>query len=206
FYVLENGTEWEMENYNAKEKLIGKNQWKVTSYTTTASGYTATVHSSLTNEKGKEQAKSDLEMKCDNGVFFIDMRNFITEDQLKALGTYETKVEATNLEVPSKLSIGQTLKDGTITITAVGTGMPIKMTATITNRKVEAQESITTPAGTFTTYKISSNLTLQNQMGINVNMNFSTIEWLAPKVGLVKTESYNKSGKLMGYSVLSKRK
>ncbi|HEY3405095.1 MAG TPA: hypothetical protein VGK59_17020, partial [Ohtaekwangia sp.] len=47
FYVLENGTEWEMENYNAKEKLIGKNQWKVTSYTTTASGYTATVHSSL---------------------------------------------------------------------------------------------------------------------------------------------------------------
>lgn len=206
FYELETGTEWEMENYSAKEKLTGRNSWKVTNYTKTASGYTANVHSSLANEKGKEQAKSDLEMKCENGVFYIDMRNFISEDQLKALGNYETKVEATNLEVPSKLSAGQTLKDGTITITAVGSGIPINMTVNITDRKVVGQESITTPAGTFNAYKISSKMTLQNQMGINMTFNFSAIEWIAPKVGLVRSESYNKNEKLVGYSVLSKRK
>src|SRR5688572_6230326 len=124
FYQLENGSEWEFENYNAKGKLTGKTQQKVTSFTQAGSGYTATVHSVMVNDKGKEQFKSDLEMKCEGGTFYIDMRNFITEDQLKSLGSYETKVEATNLEVPSKLSIGQTLKDGNITITAVGAGIP----------------------------------------------------------------------------------
>lgn len=206
FYELENNTEWEMENYNAKDKLTGRNTWKVNSLTKTASGYTASVHNTLTNEKGKELAKSDLEIKCEHGVFYMDMRNFISEDQLKALGSYETKVDATNLEVPSKLSAGQTLKDGKITITAVGSGIPINMTVNITDRKVIGQESITTPAGTFNAYKISSNMTLQNQMGINMTFNFSATEWIAPKVGLVRSESYNKNGKLVGYSVLSKRK
>jgi len=206
FYQLENGSEWELESYNAKGKLTGKNQQKVTSYTPSGSGYTATVHSVMVNDKGKEQFKSDLEMKCEGGTFYIDMRNFITEEQMKSLGNYETKVEATNLEVPSKLSVGQTLKDGTITITAVGAGIPINLTVNITNRKVAGQESITTPAGTFNCYKITSDMNIENQMGINMKFNFSTIEWLAPKVATVKSESYNKSGKLVGYTVLAKRK
>jgi hypothetical protein len=205
FYQLDNGSYWEMENYNGKGKLASKNQQKVTSYNSTGSGFNATINSTTFNEKGKELMKGDLVMKCEGGTIYIDMRNFINEDQMKALGNYELKVESDNLEIPSSLSAGQSLKDGTITLTATNAPMPMKMTVNIHDRKVEGKESITTPAGTFECFKISSKATFKNQMGINMTFEFSSIDWLAPKVGLVKTESYNKNGKLNGSTLLTKR-
>ncbi|WP_133259501.1 TapB family protein [Pseudochryseolinea flava] len=205
FYPIQNGSYWEMETYNGKGKLTGKNQQRVIQYNGTASGFTATINSTTLNEKGKELMKGDLELKCAGGTVYIDMRNFINEDQMKALQSYELKVESENLELPSALSVGQTLKNGTVTLTATNAPMPMKMTVNITDRKVEAKESVTTPAGTFDCYKITSKGTFKNQMGINMTFEFSTVEWLAPKVGMVKTESYNKNGKLNGSTVLTKR-
>lgn len=205
FYSLQNGSEWEYETYNGKGKLSGKNRQKVTSFTKTSNGFDATVHSVMTDEKEKELMNGDLQFKCENGTMYIDMRNFISEEQLKAFSNYEMKVESENLEVPSSLSVGESLKDGSVTVTASGAPFPMKMTMTITDRKVEGKESITTPAGTFDAYKISSKMKLQNQMGVTVNNEFSSVEWIAPKVGVVKSESYNKNGKMNGYTVLSKR-
>lgn len=205
FYPLENGSYWEMETYNAKGKLSSKNQQKVITYNGTNSGFAATINSTTFNEKGKELMKGDLEIKCDAGTIYIDMRNFINEDQMKALGSYDLKVESENLEIPSGLSVGQALKNGTVTLIATNSPMPMKMTVNITDRKVEGKESITTPAGTFDCFKISSKATFKNQMGINMTFEFSNMEWLAPKVGMVKTESYNKNGKLNGTTLLTKR-
>lgn len=205
FYQFESGTAWELETYNGKGKLNGKNHQKVTGYEKTSSGFKATINSVLFNEKDKELAKGDVAMTCDGGTILLDMRNFITEDQLKAYDSYEVKVESNALEIPNKLSIGQSLKDGSITITATNSPLPMKMIVNIINRKVEAKESVTTPAGTFECYKISSTLNLQNQIGVNINFTFSSIEWIAAKVGTVKSESYNKNGKLQGYTILTKR-
>jgi len=206
YYVIDNGSEWEMENYNAKGKLSSRNQQKVTQYSGNAHGFTATVHSLMTNEKGKELMKGDLQMKCENGTLFMDMKTFISEDQLKAFGNFETKVESSNLEIPSKLTVGQTLKDASITVTAIGAPMTMKTSITITNRKVDGQETITTPAGTFNCYRITSDMKMQNQMGVNMNFNFTAKEWIAPKVGSVRSESFDKNGKLQGYTILTKRK
>lgn len=205
YYDIHEGSEWEMETYNAKGKLNGKNHQKVTAFAKSAGGFTATIQSTIFNEKGKEANKGNLEMKCENGTLFIDMRNYLNQDQMKAFSGYEMKIESTSLETPSNLSVGQQLKDGSFVMTAEGSAMPMKMTVNITNRKVLAQETITTPAGTFTCYKISSDMAMQTQMGININTKFSSIEWITEKAGAVKTESYDKNGKLVGYTLLTKR-
>jgi len=205
FYQIDNGSSWEMETYNAKGKLTGVNKQNVTAYNKNGSGFTASIHSVMNNEKGKELMKGDLEMKCVNGTVFIDMRNFISEDQMKSLGSYEMKIESENLEVPSSLNVGQSLKDGSITLTATNSPMPMSINIVISDRKVAGKESITTPAGTFDTYKITSKGTIKNKFGVSMTFEFSSIEWLAPKVGVVKTESYNKNGKLNGSTVLTKR-
>lgn len=205
YYTLQEGSEWEFEHHNGKGKLTGRNQQKVIAFTKAASGFDATVNSVMFDEKGKELMKGDLQFKCDNGTMYIDMRNFVSEEQLKAFSSYEMKVESENLEIPSRLSEGQSLNNGSITITASGGPFPMKMTVTIKDRKVEAKENVTTPAGTFDCYKISSKMTMQNQMGVTMTTEFSSIEWIAPRVGVVKSESYNKNGKLNGYTVLSKR-
>jgi len=206
YYQIENGSEWEMETYNAKGKLSAKNHQKVSSYDKTASGFKAIIHSTMYNDKGKEMSAGDLEMSCQQGTILIDMRNFINQDQMKAFGNAEMKIEGDALEVPSKLSAGQALKDGTLILTAVGTPIPMTMTINITNRKVVSKESITTPAGTFDCYKITSTMNMQNKMGVTMNFTFSATDWIAPKVGMVKTESYDKNGKLNGYTILTKRK
>lgn len=205
YYIFQEGSEWEYENFNAKGKLTGRNNQKVTSYSKTADGFVATVNSVMNDEKGKEIMKGDLEFKCDKGTMYIDMRNFISEEQLKAFQNYEMKIESDNLEIPSKLNVGDNLGEGSVTVTASGAPFPMKMNLKITDRKVEAKESLTTPAGTFECFKISSKTTVQNQMGVTMTIQLSSVEWIAPKVGLVKTESYNKNGKLNGSTVLSKR-
>ena len=71
---------------------------------------------------------------------------------------------------------------------------------TIYNRKVEAEEEISTKAGTFKCFKISYDI-LTDAM---IDIKGSAIEWIAKDVGAVRTESYNKKGKLTGYSELVK--
>jgi hypothetical protein len=202
FYQLKDGGEWTMESYDAKGKLSGSTKQTVTSFDSQGSSFTATVHTLVSDKKGKEAMQGDLEFKCENGTMIIDMRNFINEEQLKAFQNYELKVEAENLEVPGSLSVGQTLKDGLVTVTAADAPIPMTMSVSITDRKVEGKESITTPAGTFECYKITSNSTVQTKMGIGMTLELSSIEWLAPKVAIVKSESYRK-GKLQGYTVLT---
>jgi hypothetical protein len=79
------------------------------------------------------------------------------------------------------------------------------MTVTITDRKVVGKESVTTPAGTFDCFKITSNSTIKTKTVVGITMEFSAIEWLAPKAAIVKSESYKK-GKLQGYTLLTKLK
>lgn len=206
YYVLDQGSEWEYQTHNAKGKLMSKNVQKVTSFSNTSAGYEATVTSMMFDEKGKELTKGDLAFSCENGTMYIDMRNFISDEQLKAFSNYEMKFESENLEIPSSLNAGQSLGDGMLTVTASGTPFPMKMTVNITDRKVEGKESVTTPAGTFECFKISSNMTMENQMGVKMTTQLSSVEWISPKVGTVRSESYNKNGKLTGYTVLSRRK
>lgn len=206
FFPINNGSEWTFENYNAKGKPIGKNNQKVSAFTVAGSGFTATINSISYNEKGKELTKGDLTVSCENGIITMDMRKFIPEEQYKAFGSAEVKVEAENLQFPPTLTVGQSLPDGSITVSAVGNQIPITMFVTISDRTVEGKETITTPAGTFDCYKINSSMHLKNQMGITLNFDFSTIEWLAPNGGTIKSESYNKSGKLVGSTVLIERK
>jgi len=203
YYVLNDGTAWTYETYNAKGKLNGKTQQNVKSFEKTATGFNAVVTSVLYNDKGKEQTKGDLEMSCVNGTFIIDMRKFIPEEQQKMFASYKMTIQSENLELPAKLTVGQMLKDGSITLATEGSPLPMKMTVVISDRKVEGKETITTPAGTFECFKISSKSKVSTQMGVNMSFNFSTIEWIAPKVGMVKSESFDKNGKPNGYTQLA---
>ena len=75
----------------------------------------------------------------------------------------------------------------------------MNMNISISNRKVEAAENLTTPAGTFECYKISCDVAIK----MMINVKTKSIEWYAKGVGMVKSESYNTDGKLMGSNVLT---
>ena len=68
------------------------------------------------------------------------------------------------------------------------------------DRKVEKREDITTSAGTFNCIVISQ--TISTKMMVRIKA--SSKECYAENVGMVRSESYNKKGKLLGYSELTK--
>lgn len=205
YCTLKEGSEWEFKSYSAKDKLTGSNRQKVTSFSPEGDGYTAVVNSVMYDQNEKEVMQGDLQLKCVGGTMVIDMRNFINADQMKAFSGQEMKIESEDLEIPSQLTAGQSLKDGKLVLSTSGTAVPMKMTISITDRKVVGKESITTPAGTFDCYKITSKTSIQNQMGISINTEMTTTEWITEAAGVVRSESYNKNGKLMGYTVLTRR-
>jgi hypothetical protein len=75
----------------------------------------------------------------------------------------------------------------------------MKMMAEVTNRKVEAQEDISVKAGTFNCYKFSSTV---NGSAMGIKTKTSNIDWYARGIGVVRTESYDKNGKLQSYTEL----
>ena len=90
-------------------------------------------------------------------------------------------------------------QNGSLVISVYSEGVRIMgMSTSITKRKVEAKEQITTDAGTFDCYKITYTITVSTMFSVRMEV----AEWIAEGIGTVKSETYSK-GKTMGYTVLT---
>ena len=119
---------------------------------------------------------------------------------MEAYENMDIIIESENVTIPRNPKAGDLLGDGSITMTIKNEDITlITITVKIYNRKVEAIEKVTTPAGTFECFKISYDIETKMLLTIRAK----AAEWYSKDVGLVKSESYNKKGKLRGYSLLS---
>ena len=199
FYALKKGTAWQISNFNAKEKYLGKTIQTVKEYKKTASGFEATIEVVSEDDKGEQYVAGATSIKCEDGIIFFNLEDMFPDEAMKSIENFEVKVDGTNLELPDDLKVGQTLKDAELTMQVDAS--PLKMTfiISVTNRVVEAQENLKVPAGSFDCYKIKQNVNTKTMVKVESN----TIEWYAKGVGMIKSETYNKKGKLVGYSLLS---
>ena len=203
YYISNEGAVREMASYDKKDKLTGTTIQTVKEIKTSGSKIDWTIGTVSKDAKGKETSSGDLHMSCEDGIFKMDMKNFIDEETMKSFEGMEITMDATDLDYPAVLAPGQTLKDGSISIKVTSQGMPVMtMVVKIYDRKVEAIEDMTTPAGTFTCYKMTSTIETKTMFTIIAK----STDWMAVKVGSVRSESYDKNGNLMGYSVLTSMK
>jgi hypothetical protein len=196
---MEKGTVIELRHYDKKARLSGTTRQEIIDKYAGAATVSITIKNTFFDEKGKEMMTSDLTMECRNGIFTFDMDHYMNNEMLEGIKDMEFSISGDNLEFPAGMKPGDILKDGTIRLEV--SDMPMmNMTTTVFNRKVEAVETITTEAGSFECFKISYDVLTDAMMDINTK----GIEWIAENVGAVRTESYNKNGKLTGYSELVK--
>lgn len=198
------GSGFEMANYDGKGKLIGTMTYKIAKVTSQGPMSVITIDMESFNTKGKSELKNTYEMKCDGNTLFLDASTLINKEQMKSFENFQMKFTSTNVEFPNKFTVGEKLKDASMK--GEGTSGPMTMifNMLISNRKVESQEKITIPAGTFDAYKITSDMKMETKMGFGVTIDINTISWRAPGVLWdLKTESYRK-GKLFGRSELTK--
>ncbi len=199
FYEFKEGSKWELETYNKKGSKTGTVKYLIKNHTSQNDGYEAVVNMIITNKKGKQTRDGDFVARCKNGMTYFDMEQFIPEESLKAFGNMKLTVTGEELEWPATLSTGMNLKNGHIQVKG-DQGFPINVKMDITDRKVVGKEKITTPAGSFDCYKVTYKMKIKTI----VSTEFGVAQWITKGLGTVKSENYNKSGKMIAYSVLSK--
>lgn len=201
FFPVKEGTVIEMQSFNPKDKLQAISRQTILSVNSLAEGLAIKVKSEQFDDKNKPVFDQELEMRCIGDVFYMDMKNFLDPKTMSGFKDMEVTVSGADLEFPGVMQVGQTLKDGDIKMAVNSSGMNImNLEVKIYNRKVEAIESITTPAGTFECYKVSYDTEFRTMFKITAK----GTEWISRNVGTVKSEQYDKNGKLTGYTLLTK--
>ncbi|MDF0717972.1 hypothetical protein PY092_17545 [Muricauda sp. 334s03] len=200
YYLLADGANLQYTNYDRKGKEDGQINYSVTNVEGSGDNVSATMMMEMVDKKGNTYT-SDYEITCDGNVVKIDFKSLMNEQMLSQMGDVEMDISGTDVELPNNLSVGQELPDANISVKMkMGGAINMNTNVETINRKVEKQESITTPAGTFDCYVIYSETKTKMMMA---NSTFPSRTWLAEGVGMVKQESYNKNGKLVGSMVLT---
>lgn len=159
-----------------------------------------TVADAEVKTESKTTGSSDftVKYKCDGENIYVDMGSFLSGIAEKK----GAKTDISSIAFPINLSNGQTLADASYSITMSKGGRDIEIKSTIKNRKVEETEKITTPAGTWNCYKVSSIVEAEMNMGDDERMKkimeqvkktqgqSRMIMWFAPDFGVVQTEMY----------------
>ena len=168
YFVVNQGAVREMASYDKKDKLTGTSIQTVKEVKTIGAKTDWTIGVVEKDAKGKELSSGDLHMSCENGIFKMDMKNFLDEETLKSFEGMEVTMDATDLDYPAVLAPGQSLPDGSLTVKVSNQGMTMMtMVVKIYNRKVEAIEDITTSAGTFSCYKMSQTIETKSMFSVS---------------------------------------
>jgi hypothetical protein len=203
YYPKTKGAVLEYKSFDKKDKLTSRSTQKVKDITETGNTIKATIEFQSFDAKGKDLGINEYDVKCENGVYSVDMRSFLDAQTMAAYKDMKVDITSNSLEMPTQMKVGDQLKEGKLVVSISSEGMPIMtMTTSITDRKVEAKESVTTEAGTFDCFKITYTITTKMMIG----MRFEVAEWYADGVGSVKTESYSKGNKMSSTILTSIKK
>ncbi|MDX5438124.1 MAG: hypothetical protein LPK03_13060 [Pontibacter sp.] len=210
FQLLRENASYEMLTYDGKDRQTGRVVYNVQDVKRTGGKAEADVHSEVYDQKGRLASEGDFTIGCNDGTIWMDMRSLMSPDIMGAYKDMEMTMTGDKMLYPNKLTVGQTLQDGTMTMEmkdrANGQNM-MTMVMKVMDRKVEGKESIQVPAGSYNSYKIRQNTEVENRaMGMKMpGARIETVEYYVPEIGTVRSETY-RNGKLQSYTVLSKIK
>lgn len=201
YFPVEKGTKVEMTDYDKKGKVTGVGTSTVIEKLQVGAAQEVKVAVEYKATGTDKPFTSEYSVKCENGEFYINMNNFLDKNALAGYQNMDITVDAEQMTLPSKLTAGQVLGNGRVTAKIASSGVNLMtMNTLITNRKVEGFESVTTPAGTFDCVKITYDL----EAKVMFKVNMSCKQWYAKNVGAVKTENYDKKGKLESSQMITK--
>ncbi len=204
YFSIREGVKSTYESYNAKGKVVSRSVNEFKNVSGSGNQLKATLLSQVLDVKnGNVTGSSESDWLCENGVIKFTMNAMAIEGVDMSNPAIEVLVDGDEMELPSVLDVGQTLKDVSYHVKMSVSGINMMdRNFDIKNRKVDGRESVTTPAGTFDCVKISYTTESTGKSG-NTSKPLQTAIWYATDVGMVKTENY-KDGKVSSSQVLVK--
>lgn len=194
FYPTQQGKKHVIHQLDKRENLDNIIEYTVLQATPSE----LTMLASIKDKRGRDIVENSFKAICSGGVTRLDPASIMSA-QLQQYEGMEYSITGDDIFFPNTLSVGQSLPDATVTMTVDAGMMNITTTISMTNRMVERQESITTPAGTFECYLVTYSNNLK--MGA-LNKTYSCKQWISRGVGMVQEETRKPNGNLMTKSIL----
>lgn len=207
FSMLRNGTHLEYTDYDKKGKAISKSSHTTSQVVNEGQKISAKIKIESSDIKKQQNTfSSEYEISCKNGVLSIDMQRFFDNNQLSQFSDtkFDVEISGDALDFPADGKSGDILNNGSLTIKVSTDGVAIiTTTMNISNRTIGGTESISTDAGTFSCKVISYDF--DTKAGF-VKVKGSAKQWFTADQVMVKSENYNKNGKLLSVSKLTNYK
>ena len=216
-FGLREGQNLEYQLLDAKGKATGTWRYRVLKISTDTAGkkknplVTTKVRLKsglydLTNHVLQQQ---DLTYFCRHDTVLTDGLNEINYEGLKSFRDRLMAYKGTLLAWPNQPTAGTALPEGGVVVQVSSPSVAIaKIKTTLRKRKVLAGPSpVTVPAGTFNCYAVESQRELATAARVDLVLKSGgrEVDYYDPTVGIVKTEYFDKSGKLVQTRVLTKR-
>jgi hypothetical protein len=130
-----------------------------------------------------KERKNTFTVKCVNGIFMTEITSFIRFEE-------EPEHKGIFVEYPEGMKIADELGSVEAYIDVKKNVAFSRVFISIKKRKVQAKETISTPAGKWDCFRIDSKIYVAYLIGANYTGHTSKVsEWFAPGFGVVKTES-----------------
>ncbi|RMB56740.1 hypothetical protein EAX61_13110 [Dokdonia sinensis] len=199
FYPFSEGVSWEITSYGKKGKIEAVTNYNVSQVRSEGSEEIATFQTKVSDKKGEVIVEGGYDVKCFGDTVSIDFKSLMNAMMAQQYGEMDVTFTGTDINLPNNLTVGQELDDADMKMNMNMGGIGMNINVAMTDRKVIAQESVTTPAGTFDCYVLTYTTNVKTVM----SRSFSGKQWIAPGVGMVKQEDYNKKGKVTSSSELT---
>jgi len=199
YFPTKEGTTLEMKGYDKDNKLNHTTWMKVVKKEIITNSVRLTVATETKVPKSDSLMRNKYTITCDNGEFYVDMSSYIPAESIAGIQNMEVKIDAGKMQIPANPKVGDKLPDASVNLAAKAGFVSMNIATNITNRKVEAFEKMTTPAGTFDCFKISYDLEIKTFTSVKNK----GVEWYAKDIGVVRSEVRDKKDKLVEYQILN---
>ncbi|MBK6947638.1 MAG: hypothetical protein IPH16_05775 [Haliscomenobacter sp.] len=185
--------------FDAKDKLTSSSETVVTDVKSVGNAVEAQMSITMKDKNNKPTFEGASKVVCKEDAVYLDITNLLGP-QTQAFGKMEVSLSGDGVVLPNNLKAGQKLADSHNEIKLGMNGTPIMtMTFDIREYTVEAEEKVTTPAGTFDCFRTSYQMSSKTLL---VNTTVKVVQWFAKGVGMVKSETFDKKGNLDSRMVL----
>lgn len=218
-FGLSAGQQLEYQLLDARGRPTGSMRYRVVSISTD----TATV-----GKKNKKVATTTVKLKsgfydlsnlvlhqqelsyyCQRDTVYSDGLGEINYDGLRSFRDRLLAPAGTPLAWPNQPTAGSALPNGGVEVKVSSPSVAIaRVNTTLKARKVLAGPvAVTVPAGTFSCYPVESQRELATAARADLVLKTTSrqVDYYAPAFGIIKTEYYDKNGKLLQSRVLAKK-
>lgn len=167
------------------------------------------LKSGLYNNKNLLLQLQDLTFRSRRDTSFTDGLASLDADALRRFRDRKLVYSAVPVAWPNRPTVGSSLPDGGISVQVSSSVVNIATVSTVLRKRrvVSGPSAVTTPAGTFSCYKVEAMRESATVPRPDMAMRTSVkqVDYYAPNVGIVRTEIYGKNGKVAQVRELTAR-